>query len=360
VPNYVTFLLDLAGSGENRAIPSSVSNTPVVGDRRPANAFVWRVTCDAAGNVIVEGLEKKKLVVIGTARWAGAELASFKQRVPSSPTSYQWNLVEKAVIAEQAKRALDLPTEPGPTEDIEAIEKKLVPRERDWSEGDVPERPDVKPPQPSYEAQRRKRIVLAFASLGGTLVTIGVLTAIVVSRNKPAATPPAAEPPPAVHIAPPPEPEQTPEQKLAAATTIDEAIALAKPAMTDSRDELGPGATLLAHYARMQWSDVNVPAETSLPYVLKDPEIERGKRLCVDGEIERIERRDVQKRKVFVGRLRTVEGDAVEFVAMGTTGELVKRSKSTFCGVAIGRAGDAAKLVGMFDLPENQSPLVEQ
>ena len=79
-----------------------------------------------------------------------------------------------------------------------------------------------------------------------------------------------------------------------------------------------------------------------------------------EGQIDRIERRDLEKRKVFVGRMHMPDGDAVEFVAVGTTGELVKRSTSKFCGVVIGRANDAAKLVGMFDLPENATPLVEQ
>ncbi|MDX2093130.1 MAG: hypothetical protein SFX73_35130 [Kofleriaceae bacterium] len=371
MPHYVTFLLDLAGSGENRAIAETVRTAPDP-EARPKTAFVWKVVCDAAGHVVVSALEKKKLVVIGTARWAGTELTSLKQRAPGTPTGYQWNLVEKALLAEQAKRFLDVPDHAGPTEDIEAIERQLVARERDWTEGEVAEsenKPVRETDQPAYRAQRRKRLVRAFASLGGTLAAIGVLTALSMSRKPEAKAPAPAPPPPSPVVAdppppppapPPPTPAQTPEERVTTATTLDEAIALAKPAMSDSDDEVSPGAALLARYARMQWSDVSVQAETSLPLVLKDPEVERGKRLCVDGEIERIERRDLDKRKLFVGRLHTAEGDAVEFVAVGTTGQLVKRSKSKFCGVVIGRARGAAKLVGMFDLPENQSPLVEQ
>ena len=50
----------------------------------------------------------------------------------------------------------------------------------------------------------------------------------------------------------------------------------------------------------------------------------------------------------------------IAFVALGTTGDLIKRSRTKFCGAVIGAAGDAVLLVGMFDLPENRGPIVEQ
>lgn len=110
---------------------------------------------------------------------------------------------------------------------------------------------------------------------------------------------------------------------------------------------------------RRRWADVAVPAETTVGHVQKDAEAELGKRMCTEGVIDRIERRDVAGRKQFVGRLVQGNGDAIDFVALGTTGELTKRSSGTLCGALMGKRGDAPVLVGLFDLPENRSPAVE-
>lgn len=129
--------------------------------------------------------------------------------------------------------------------------------------------------------------------------------------------------------------------------------------MSDTTDELPVGAALLARFTKLRWSDVDV-AETTVAKVQKDADAERGKRLCGDGEIERITRRDVEQRKAFVGRLVLADGDALAFVAVGTTGELVKRDHAKLCGVVTGTSGNDVAVVGMFDLPENRTPQVEQ
>jgi hypothetical protein len=362
VTYYVTFLLDLAGEGENRAIEWSVRHAPAA-DVKPTTGFVWKVTCDAAGNVIIGALERGKLRVIATARWRELTLSSFKQAEPNVPTAYQWNLVEAAVTALQIKRAAEEPPIPGPTENIKAIEAKLTSRDRDWGD-------DVGPPHarvPSADGSRKRRAVLALGAIGGTVISLGVVGGVLATRktNPQAKATPTTPPPLAVptELASPPPPPPKPvtiEDKAGWATSFTQAVQIARPQMTDTTDEIGPGEALLARYPKAVWADVDVPAETSVPLVLKDPERERGKHVCASGTIERIERRDVDQRRVYVGRLVTQEGDAVAFVALGTTGELVKRSTGTLCGVATGRAGDAAKLVGMFDLPENRTPLVEQ
>lgn len=359
VAYYVTFLLDLAGEGENRAIAWSVRHAPAA-DVKPTTAFVWKVTCDAAGNVIVGAIERGKLRVIATARWRELELRSFKQAEPTVPTGYQWNLVEAAVTALQIERAAEEPPTPGPTEDIESIEAKLRSRERDWGD-------DVGPPParvPSTDGGRKRRAGLALAAIGGGVISLAGVVGVLASREEKPAAPsgartPVTTPPRPAPPAPPPEPV-TIEDKVGWATSFAQAVQIARPQMTDTTDEIGPAAALLARYPKAVWADVDVPAETTVPLVLKDPERERGKHVCASGTIERIERRDVDQRRVYIGRLVTKDGDAVAFVALGTTGELVKRSPGTLCGVAIGRAGDAAKLVGMFDLPENRTPLVEQ
>jgi hypothetical protein len=196
--------------------------------------------------------------------------------------------------------------------------------------------------------------------VGLTVAIVGIVAFAVLRSSdppKPTVSPVAVTPP----TAPPPPPE-TPARRVANAKTFAQAIDLARPAFADTTDELGDGAKLLANYAakKLRWDEVHVPAETTLARVEKDPQLERGKRLCATGEIERIARRDLEDRRVYVGRLRTVENDAVAFVATGTTGDLVKRSTGTLCGVVLGMSGDAVSILGMFDLDENRMPLVEQ
>lgn len=147
------------------------------------------------------------------------------------------------------------------------------------------------------------------------------------------------------------------------ADSFSDAFALAKPTMTGS-ETLSPGAMLFTRYAasKLRWEDVDVAAETSFAHVLKDPEAERGKRMCADGEIAAIEiqHRDVDARKTFEGTLRLSDTDAVAFLAVGTTGDLIRGSKARFCGVVTGMWSTSVALVGMFDLPENRTPIVEQ
>jgi hypothetical protein len=367
VTYYVTFLLDLAGAGENRAIQDSVAYGPMPGIR-PKNAFVLKVTCDAAGHVVVQGLQRGKLAVIGRARWDGYALTAFEQRARDTPNGFQWDMIEAAITAEQAQRAEAAPADPGPIEDLAADERGLTARSRDWEKG-ASAPPPPSPSRPPREAKREGRAgrgVRAIVSLAGGVAMIAVLGVVLVQRPSCRAKDTHRTTvyfDAAIPVTPPPVPpprEVTVEDEVGWATSFDQAVSIALPRMTDSTDEVGRGEALLARYPKAVWADVDVPAETTVPLVLKDPARERGKHLCASGMIQRIERRDVDGRRVYTGRLETADGDAVAFVALGSTGELVKRSTGTLCGVAIGRAGDAAKLLGLFDLPENRTPLVEQ
>lgn len=209
-------------------------------------------------------------------------------------------------------------------------------------------------------ATQRRRLRYLGAAAAALAITVGVL-AVVLGGEDPA---PAAARVPVAHVPlaaePPPVPE-SPEVRLAKAASFEEAIALARPVLVDTTDQLGEGARLLASYAtaKLRWAEVDVPAETTLGHIEKDPERERGKRLCATGEILQIVRRDVGGRKVHVGRLRTADSDEVTFVAVGTTGELVKRSTGRLCGAALGMSGTAVSILGMFDFEENRLPLVE-
>lgn len=142
-------------------------------------------------------------------------------------------------------------------------------------------------------------------------------------------------------------PPVTLEQRVAGALSLSDALALAKPIST----------TLIARYAiaKLRFAEVDAE-ETNLALVEKDFEAELGKRMCASGEILRIERTDMERRKAFVGELLTKEQDRVMFLAVGSTGELLKRSQARFCGVVT----DKLQLVGMFDLAENRTTAVEQ
>jgi len=86
----------------------------------------------------------------------------------------------------------------------------------------------------------------------------------------------------------------------------------------------------------------------------------RGKRTCATGVIGDIERKDLDQRDIYAGTLATAEGDTVAFLAVGSTGTLVRRSAATLCGVVLGTTERRVMLVGMFDLPENKQRAVER
>lgn len=119
-----------------------------------------------------------------------------------------------------------------------------------------------------------------------------------------------------------------------------------------TRDPITTVDELVARHARLAWADVATGTETTVPRVLKDPDRERDRRLCVTGTVVEIARHE--RRPVHVGALRTGDADEVRFVALGSTGTLVKRSAAVLCGVAAGKLDGAPVIVGMFDLPENR------
>lgn len=162
---------------------------------------------------------------------------------------------------------------------------------------------------------------------------------------------------------PPPPRAATPDASHAGPPipTLAETLARVEPQLGDGARNRG--AWELARYAsqHLAWRDVIVTdVETTIPLVLKDSDLERGKRLCATGSLADIEREDLDRRPVFVGVLRTADGDDVHFIAVGSSGSLVKRSTATVCGIVTGRAQKAVVLVGMFDLPENAQPAVER
>lgn len=100
-------------------------------------------------------------------------------------------------------------------------------------------------------------------------------------------------------------PPPTPFERIQAAPNLRAAFAIAKPEMVDPRDDEGKGTLLfLAWAARsMVWSDVGVAQdESSYALVMKDADEERGKRMCVPGNLIQISVEKADAGKVHIGR----------------------------------------------------------
>lgn len=162
---------------------------------------------------------------------------------------------------------------------------------------------------------------------------------------------------------------QTPAERIKDADTLPEAYEIAAPFMDDVYFTTSEGTLLLTAWAlrNMRWDDVAVEKdETTHGQFLKDPEMERGKRLCWRGKIIQIEADRSLGDPMYVGLLYSSGGDLYHFYAVGSTGDIVPDSRGRVCGVVTGKydyansangTSHAIELVGMFDLPDNKRRL---
>lgn len=145
---------------------------------------------------------------------------------------------------------------------------------------------------------------------------------------------------------------------------LHDAIAYAKPMMEDTQNKIDTGSAVLVTWAaeRMTWAALAAIPETSFPKVMKDSDLERGLRLCGAGRIVQITAEKYEGKRLYQGKMM-VGSDVYSFYAVGSTGDLVEKSTARFCGIVTGRhsysnAGGgtthAARVVGLFDLPENK------
>ena len=162
-------------------------------------------------------------------------------------------------------------------------------------------------------------------------------------------------------------PTARPIEKVVEASTLSNAIERAKPYMGEKFDSVDEGTVFLSAWAAksMTWNDVAVATnETSFALVQKDPDEERGKRVCVPGKIIQIEVAKTEFGKFQEGLLMSDTSNIYKFVGVGSSGTLVEKDRARFCGVVTGKydysnsaggTGHAIKLVGMFDLPQNKA-----
>lgn len=181
----------------------------------------------------------------------------------------------------------------------------------------------------------------------------------IVSVTVPAAVIPAAAPSPR-------DPAEAEIAQLLKARDLQAAIAATKPQMADTREESSLGALRLGIWAmaHMTWDDLKIArAETRPGLVFKDSDEERGKRFCIGGSIIQIEVDKSKFGKASIGLLMDDSTELIHFIAVGSSGALVKQSPARFCGVVTGLydysnsgggTGHAIDMVGMFDLPENK------
>lgn len=341
---YVTFLLDLAAEGEIRWIKDSLRFRPDP-ERVPVNAFAWKVTCDSNGVVIIRALHDKRLRVIAAATYTNK--LDKREQLANEPTMYQWNTVEEALRLAQAERA-----EKGGDEDVISEPLGLMDR-RSLKESppDLREAVREERRRERQGARKKNESIGIFVGIGIVIaLSVGVYFAVGREAKKEPATstyrsepttttttaPTPVTPPSAAPVVEPPRP------------SLDEAFAAAKSDLDT-----------LASY-QLRWSDVDVASQTTLAKVEKDPDAERGRRVCADGTLERITKSERAGRTFYAGALVTKEGDRVEFLVGGTTGELVKRDSAKLCGIVTGTVDGATHVFGMFDLPENRNPVVEK
>ena len=358
--------------------------------RRPPS--LWKVVVSEDGDIWVRGVSRGSYKVIAAAKWNAAalqdKLLDQRQLDPQNPTGFQWNLIADSVanVLAHAERAHEQASTSGPgaTDKIErpsdAELAALVPTDEANAEmqKNLRGNQDAAASATATVRRRRQGLWIGFSVSAVVIVLVATpIVCVVLGRGKDKVAVPtlpngdpvvvaidAAE---AVSLLPPDAPiDASSEEAVMTAESLPSAIALSKAAFTASTsNDVSAGALRLAHFNHMQWSDVDVPAETTLPLIEKDAEAELGKRVCVEGQILTIRRRDLEQaprppKKMFVGRLRATKDDDVAFVAVGSTGSLVKLDKARFCGVSTGMSGSIPELVGMFDLPETHQPQVEQ
>jgi len=199
---------------------------------------------------------------------------------------------------------------------------------------------------------------------GQPLQAIPDKNAIAESQAKPlVAETPSNESPPIANPLPAADDDRSTQSTRPSLSAV---IADDLPAMTDTTNELSPGAANLAIWAaksNLQWKELISIPKTKAPLVMKDSDQERGKLICTSGQIIEITADDAAGNKLFEGEIGDDQtGTIYRFIAVRSTGSLVEQSHASFCGIVIGKfdytnsmsgATHAIQLVGMFKLPEN-------
>ncbi|MFN0247643.1 MAG: hypothetical protein ACKV2T_12225 [Kofleriaceae bacterium] len=314
-PSFRAFLLDIR---DGTVVDGSVRFEPDP-ELVPDRVFVWEVTLSGT-TVLVQDRDGDRLA---TGTWQEGLVDTAQSG--SVPTDAQWAMVRAAL-----HRVANVPEPEGSRPHA----NRSVSATRSTPKG-----PSVAhTPRSARSSRKTLTIVGVFGAIIVTVIVVAVIVGAHTRARVTGRTPIAAPAPSRAHTprtpptpTPPPSPPTPPE-------TL--------------------GTRLAEH--RLRWVDVAVPPETTIERAEKEPEDEKGKRLCVDGTVDSITRADQGLRRLYSGAITTKVGDRVTFLVGGTTGPIVKRSEVTLCGVVTGFADGTVALEGMFDLPENRNPIVEK
>lgn len=181
---------------------------------------------------------------------------------------------------------------------------------------------------------------------------------------------------------PPPLPAPSPEatlpreptfaERLNSTTDVTRAVSMLRPSMGDTTNEVAPAALMLAAWSAnfLTWESLSALPETKHALVLKDPELERGKRNCYQGQIIEIRVDRSGGMPIYLGGIMTGVGNVARFAAVRSTGPIVAGTQQVrFCGIVTGiysyaNTGGGTThsvfVVGMFDLPENHGKIIGQ
>lgn len=211
-------------------------------------------------------------------------------------------------------------------------------------------------------AASAKRIVIGVVV--AVVALVGGLTVVAAVSKKPLPPVPEAQIQPAQAPAPH---VPTPVERIATATTLRQAIPIAKPLMADTQNgDVSQGAVILAlWWARHPslWAELLAMPDTKRAEIMKDPDPYRGQRICITGSVIEIARdkSTPASAPVFEGGISHNSG-YVRFLAVGSTAGIVESTPARFCGVAIGlqtypnrmnSTTTAVYVVGEFDIPAN-------
>lgn len=149
---------------------------------------------------------------------------------------------------------------------------------------------------------------------------------------------------------------------IESASSLSQAVTVARPGMGPSMTDHGDGTDVLARWAaeELTWRELAaVRQETTLNRVLHDPETEVGKRLCVSGVLRELTGRREDRKSLHTGKMDVLPRGHLHVFAAGAAGPLRGGRRARLCGIVTGTCGVppavSIDVVGMFDIPANRT-----
>lgn len=204
--------------------------------------------------------------------------------------------------------------------------------------------------------------IAAACVLGGVAAAVAAISTMLVNSKQPVIVAAETAPPKPTMVKP------TGEELVAQFMKLESwksALDVSSKQMVDGAS-FSPGHSMFSVWSnrKLLWFDVVVTTnETSYVLIAKDSEKERGKRICLSGQVIEIHADKSVKPTIYEGGIVAESGNIFRFSAVHDTGEIAAHSEARFCGIVTeyqsyansgGGTTHAASMVGMFDLPSNR------